>query len=113
MAQYEISTGWKFVCLLFMFRSHGTTFTIVQPLKVPCEQSENIERSHVNEVSGQIFQPVKNSSGAVRVNITWLTPSKASLLTVIPTGSPRLPRSSRTPGELFLLILLLNFGAKF
>ena len=70
MAQDEFSTLGKFVRLLFVFRSHGTTFTDVQPFKVPCDQSENIERSRVNEVSGQIFQPVENSFGAVRVNIT-------------------------------------------
>ena len=104
MAQDEFSTRGKFVRLLFVFRSHGTTFTDVQPFKVPCDQSENIERSRVNEVSGQIFQPVENSFGAVRVNITWVTPSKASLLTLIPTGTPRLPRSSRTSGELFWFI---------
>ena len=58
MAQNEFSTG---TILLFVLRSHGTTtFTDVQPFKVPCEQSENIERSCVNEVSGQIFQPVEN-----------------------------------------------------
>ena len=55
--------------LLFVFRSHGTTFTDLQQFKVPCEQSENIERSCVNEVCGQIFQPIENSSGAVGVNI--------------------------------------------
>ena len=70
MAQGEFSTGSKFVRLLFVFRSHGTTFTDVQQFKVPCEKSENIERSRVNEVSGQIFQLFGNSSGAVRVNIT-------------------------------------------
>ena len=70
MAQDEFSTRGKFVRLLFVFRSHGTTFTDVQPFKVPCDQSENIERSRVNEVSGPIFQPVENSSGAVRVNRT-------------------------------------------
>ena len=70
MAQDEFSTRGKFVHLLFVFRSHGTTFTDVQPFKVPCDQSENIERSRVNEVSGQIFQPVENSFGAVCVNIT-------------------------------------------
>ena len=70
MAQDEFSTRGKFVLLLFVFRSHGTTFTDVQPFEVPCDQSENIERSRVNEVCGQIFQPVENSFGAVRVNIT-------------------------------------------
>ena len=58
MAQNEFSTG---TILLFVLRSHGTTtFTDVQPSKAPCEQSENIERSRFNEVSGQIFQPVEN-----------------------------------------------------
>ena len=39
MAQNEFSTG---TILLFVLRSHGTTtFTDVQPFKVPCEQSEN------------------------------------------------------------------------
>ena len=33
---------------------------------MPCEQGKNIERSRVDQVSGQIFQPVENSSGAVR-----------------------------------------------
>ena len=34
----------------------------IQPdSSVPCEQSENIERFRVNEVSCQIFQPVGNS----------------------------------------------------
>ena len=67
MAQDEFSTRGKLVRLLFVFRSHGTTFTDVQPFKVPCDQSESIERSSVNEVFGQIFQPVENSFGAVRV----------------------------------------------
>lgn len=70
MAQDEFSTRGKLVRLLFVFRSHGTTFTDVQPFKVPCDQSESIERSSVNEVFGQIFQPVENSFGAVRVNVT-------------------------------------------
>lgn len=104
MALDESSTGWKFMRLLFVFRSHGTTFTDLQQFKVPCERSENIERSRVNEVCGQIFQLIENSSGAVGVNIAWVTTSKASLLTLISTGTPRLPRSSRTPGELFWFI---------
>ena len=38
----------------------------IQPgSSVPCKQWENIELLHVNEVSGKIFQPVENSSGAV------------------------------------------------
>ena len=32
---------------------------------VACEQSEHVERFHVNEESGQIFQLDKNLSGAV------------------------------------------------
>ena len=36
-----------------------------KPFQIPCEQSENIERSRQNEVSGQIFSPVENSSSAV------------------------------------------------
>ena len=47
------------------------------------------------------FRPSKISSGAVGVNMAWVSTSKASLFTLIPTGTPRLPRSSWTPGELF------------
>ena len=32
-----------------------------EPFKVPCEQNENIERLRVNELSGQVCQPVENS----------------------------------------------------
>ena len=39
---------------------------LLATFKVPCEQSENIERFRVNDVSGPIFQLVENSSGAVR-----------------------------------------------
>ena len=113
MAQDEFSTGWKFLRILFVFRSHGTTFTDVQQLKVPCEQSENIERSRVNEVSGQIFQPVENSSAAVRVNITkWLL-AKPHFSLLFPQGRPGSPGP---PGplvsyfcEYYSLILARNF----
>jgi len=46
-------------------------WTALRPVKIQpgcedsCEQSENIERFGVNEVFGQIFQPVENSPGAV------------------------------------------------
>ena len=42
-----------------------TKIEIAQSFKVPCEQSENIELSRVNEVHGQILPPVENSFGAV------------------------------------------------
>ena len=53
-----------------VFRSHGTKLTVrnldALPFKVPCEQRENIERSRVDQVSGQIVEPVQNLFGAVR-----------------------------------------------
>ena len=42
-----------------------TKFKIQPGSSVLCKQWENIELSHVNEVSGHIFQPVENSSCAV------------------------------------------------
>lgn len=59
-----------------MFRSHGTNLKPHENFKRPavqrsCEPSENIEQFRVNEVAGQIFLPVENSSGAV-----WVSKSK-------------------------------------
>ena len=49
--------------------------------KFSCEQSESIERSRVNQVSGQIFSPVENSTGEVwlQVQITFWYISLPSL----------------------------------
>ena len=49
---------------------HGTTLTVrkfrcLETFKVPGERSENIEWSSINKAAGQIFQPVKNSSGVM------------------------------------------------
>ena len=41
-----------------------TKFKIQPGSSVPCKQWENIELFHVNKVTGHIFQPVENSSGA-------------------------------------------------
>ena len=51
----------------------GNVHTAMDGLKIAyrCfEQRENTERLCVNEVSGQVFQPVENLSGAV-----WVDPN--------------------------------------
>ena len=61
-APEEFSTSWKFTHALRCY-VHAEP---PDPFKVRCEQSENIERFRVNEVSGHIFQPVvENSTSAV------------------------------------------------
>ena len=40
----------------------------VQFSLVPCGRRENVERFHLNKISGQIFQPVENSS-RILVNV--------------------------------------------
>ena len=48
---------------IWVFWSYRTTLTLqnidAKPFKVWCEQTKNIEQSHGNEVSCQIFQQVK------------------------------------------------------
>ena len=51
-----------------VFRSHHLNCEIlidvrVQPFKILCEHSENIERLRVNEVAGEIFQQIEKLSG--------------------------------------------------
>ena len=65
----EFSTGWNLVSFGVPFtHNHLNRTKILAPgsSKFRVNRAKNIEPSHVNEMSGQIVQPVENSSGVMR-----------------------------------------------